>query len=376
MILNKELVNFKKDLDINKEYIVEMAGEIMRYPFLQDLIKKIFNVSISKTIIIDECTSVGAALYGFYLNNGNKLPTFPSFKKILAHNYHQVGCKLKYGNKSESFIFKDDLNEFTKINIKDIQLINRIELTYYYDKKTIKNFCKNPILCYYLIDLNKLKNDNPNLNQMSKLIIQHIYHNDIINIECLFIEEKNESGKINQIKQNCNYNNSISLIEGGLINNDNSKIKKYITDYIIKHSEKDQEYHNYSKERNVLSKLLYDLRDKNKDNNEKIKEIESYLKEISQLDNSNDSIKEKKRKLDELKKKIENKEIQKEEIEFAINKNIIIEEIKKSQEKKGLIKKKKLIFLNLLEKILLSCSKMMMKLKKLLKKKMKIYIIV
>ncbi len=69
-----------------------------------------------------------------------------------------IKLELKYGNKSESFTFKDDLNEFKKINVKDIQLINRIELTYYYDQKTIKNFYKNPILCNYLIDLNKLNN--------------------------------------------------------------------------------------------------------------------------------------------------------------------------------------------------------------------------
>ena len=90
-----------------------MTGEIMRYPFLQDLIKNIFKVSISKTIIIDEYTSDGTALYGFYLNNGNKLPIFPSFKKI---------------------------------NIKDIQLINRhIIMT----KKQLKNFVK--ILFYVII---------------------------------------------------------------------------------------------------------------------------------------------------------------------------------------------------------------------------------
>ena len=45
-----------------------MAGEIMRNPDFQNLSEEIFNIQISKTILIDECTSLGSALYGYYNN--------------------------------------------------------------------------------------------------------------------------------------------------------------------------------------------------------------------------------------------------------------------------------------------------------------------
>ena len=45
-----------------------MAGELMRTSILQEKTENIFNITLSKGILVDECISVGAALYGYYIN--------------------------------------------------------------------------------------------------------------------------------------------------------------------------------------------------------------------------------------------------------------------------------------------------------------------
>ena len=80
--IKNALNDFKQGISINNEFIIEMAGEIMRYPDFQNLSEEIFNIQISKSILIDECTSVGAALYGYY-NKNKTLSNFEYFKELI-----------------------------------------------------------------------------------------------------------------------------------------------------------------------------------------------------------------------------------------------------------------------------------------------------
>ena len=41
----------------------------MRTPILQNLIKKQYNLSIYKTILIEECTCVGSSLLDYFFRN-------------------------------------------------------------------------------------------------------------------------------------------------------------------------------------------------------------------------------------------------------------------------------------------------------------------
>ena len=66
-----------------------MAGEIMRNPDFQNLSEEIFNIQISKTILIDECTSVGAALYGYY-NKNKTLSNFEYFKELIVNEKRKI----------------------------------------------------------------------------------------------------------------------------------------------------------------------------------------------------------------------------------------------------------------------------------------------
>ena len=86
--IQKNFQNFIKDIseEIKKDIIVEMAGDLMRIPKLQTVIKNCFQnkKEISKTIIIDECYSIGASLYGYYKQN--HFFYHKNFKNIIPYN--------------------------------------------------------------------------------------------------------------------------------------------------------------------------------------------------------------------------------------------------------------------------------------------------
>ena len=50
-------------INLSNCFTIEMAGECMRTPYSQFLVKKIFNKEINKTVLIDECISKGCSIY-------------------------------------------------------------------------------------------------------------------------------------------------------------------------------------------------------------------------------------------------------------------------------------------------------------------------
>ena len=62
----KLLINVKmylNKINLTNLVTIEMAGECMKTPITQQLIKKIFNQDIAKTMNIDECISKGCFIY-------------------------------------------------------------------------------------------------------------------------------------------------------------------------------------------------------------------------------------------------------------------------------------------------------------------------
>ena len=64
-----------------------MAGELMRTPAMERIVKEILNMEMSKTILTDECISVGSALYGSLLKG-----CFPikNFRGIYHLNHYSI----------------------------------------------------------------------------------------------------------------------------------------------------------------------------------------------------------------------------------------------------------------------------------------------
>ena len=107
----KYLNSFKNDLKKKNKYpedlIIEIAGELMRTPILQQITEEVFNIKISKGILIDECTSVGTSLYGYYINN--KLP-ISTFKNIYDFNYYKINCFIP--EIQHKYIIKDSICDY------------------------------------------------------------------------------------------------------------------------------------------------------------------------------------------------------------------------------------------------------------------------
>ena len=73
----------------------------MRTPILQNLIKKQYNLTISKTILIDECTSVGSFLLDYFFRNKENFPIvklnhlFTNNKKDKYINFNSLSNRIK-----------------------------------------------------------------------------------------------------------------------------------------------------------------------------------------------------------------------------------------------------------------------------------------
>ena len=106
LIIKNFIIEFKKNTFENnilpKNLSVEISGELMRTPILQNLIKEIFNIEVSKTLLIDECLSVGSSIYGYYINK--KIP-INTFNKFYFFNNYQIFCFVEEIEKE--FLIKD-----------------------------------------------------------------------------------------------------------------------------------------------------------------------------------------------------------------------------------------------------------------------------
>ena len=150
---------------------------------------------------------------------------------------------------------------------------------YYYNQNNINYLSENNNLCNKIVDLKQLERDNPNFNQMSQLKISHYYNNDTIENTIVFVKNEGNNKKV----YSCNYKNSIKLEKGGIISEHNSFLNN-IKNIIESHSKKDEEFHTYSLERNTILQLLYNLKDKYKKDSEKIKNIQSWINEIENIE--------------------------------------------------------------------------------------------
>ena len=159
-IIEKGFIEFS--CEIYKEFFpenltIEMAGELMRTPIIQKIIESVWNeqIKISKGILIDECTSVGAALYGYFTNVG-VLP-MKHFKKIYEYNNYQIFAVINKDFRIKKCIRRCDCNEdLQSINI-NIENLNDINLRYYYDGNQIKYISHQILLFENKIHIDKNK---------------------------------------------------------------------------------------------------------------------------------------------------------------------------------------------------------------------------
>ena len=276
-IISDEIQTFKNDLsNILNEYendikYVEMYGNVMRTLILESLLKENYNLTLQKSIIIDECLSTGASIYGYYrINHKNNQSLFSHF--IEYNNYtilYSINDELK-----ENIVFeKGIINEYEKkINLPSN--VDIIKIKFFYDKDEINRIgldCINII--EYEINLKSQENKN-NID----LIIN-------INLNEPKIHINNQLVDI-----------SINKIDGFLnYKNDKEKIINDMKNYLKENDVFENDYFDYSNERNELSQKIYNIMIDSKKQNLEIdeKQLKNDLKFLHEHEQDKNIRKEK-----------------------------------------------------------------------------------
>ena len=148
---------------------IEMAGQLLRIPIIQKIIKETVKMPISKTIAMDECHSLGSLLYGIFISRKKKfeeLETVDSYNNYTISveinkiiNRHFIWDIIPYKNailvtkkKKENDIDKSlKIKTFySKYNFKDFDWGDNYDIYYYSFKKIFEN--KKVLFIDYKID--------------------------------------------------------------------------------------------------------------------------------------------------------------------------------------------------------------------------------
>ena len=297
-LFKDELINFcdriKKnypDLDLTN---VEMAGELMRTPILEQTIKEITKIEMSKTILTDECLSVGCSLYGSLLKG-----CFPikNFKGIYHLNHYTILNSVNNG-KIEEFISNHyQIPEFKSFTFDKKALNNKINITFFHNKDEISEYLytdektNNVLLISYDIVVSEILKKYQNINQLKiTYLIDNLGEVHINKIESVI--NKDNSVKINLDKS------IIRIVKRGLYLSQNEKNKKiaeltYSENQLFK---QDQDFLDFCDKKNNLESTYYNIKNliqnKNLTNNDcDGKNIMTCLQEVeNQLNDSYNKI--------------------------------------------------------------------------------------
>ena len=248
---------------------VEMAGELMRTPSLEKIIKEILNMEMSKTILTDESISVGCALYGSLLQACFPIKNFQGI-------YHLNHYSILYSVNDESIKeFIDDhhqIPEFKSLSFGE-EYFNRntINITFYHKKEEIEKYvqCKDSdgLLISYEINTDEiLKNNGGTKNVKIIILIDNIGEIHINRLESINDKEKDKNKSIIKINS---FKNLIKVTKRGLYQSKNEQ-EKNISQYTNKEKElfnKDIEFINFSYRKNSLESKLYNIKNKIQENN-------------------------------------------------------------------------------------------------------------
>ena len=269
------------DIDITN---VEMAGELMRTPILEQAIKKITKIEMSKTILTDECLAVGCSLYASLLKG-----CFPieNFKGIYHLNHYSILSSIDNG-KIEEFISNHHQIPDFKSFIFDKKALNKnkVNITFYHKKDEIKDYyytdekSDNILLVSYDIIISEILKKYLNVNQLKiSFLIDNIGNVHINKIESII--NKDDSIKINLDKD------IVRIVKRGLYLSQKEK-NQIIGEFTSNENQlfkKDQDFLNFCDQKNKLESNYYNVKNmiqnKNLSNNKyNGKNLSTCLQEI------------------------------------------------------------------------------------------------
>ena len=261
-LFKQELINFIQRNKKNYPHIditnVEMAGELLRTPVLERTVNDICKINLSKTILTDECLSVGCSLYGALLKG-----TFPikNFKGIYHLNHYSINSSINNGPIEEFISNHYQIPEFKSFTFDKNLLQNNINIAFYHLKNEINNYSyseskdDNVLLVAYDIIGSEILKTYQNINQLKvTFLIDNIGEVHINKLESII--SKDNSAKINLDK------NIIKIVRRGLYLSQSQKNKiiaelNYTEQNLFK---MDQEYIDFSAKKNNLESQFYNVK--------------------------------------------------------------------------------------------------------------------
>ena len=300
-IIKEKLDMFRNELILfcqrnNKNYPgiiltnVEMAGELMRTPAMEKIVKEILNMEMSKTILTDECISVGSALYGSLLKG-----CFPikNFRGIYHLNHYSILYSINNGEQKEFIDDHYQIPEFKSLSFGEEYFNgnnNKINISFYHKKEEIQNYVnsKDGLLISYDISCEEILKANNGLKNLKIVfLIDNIGEVHIKSLES--IKEKNKPIIINFTR------NLIKVVKRELYLSQ-PQIEKNINLFTENENnlfKKDEEFISFSFKKNSLESKLYNIKGKiqNDSNFNTIqyngKDVVSCLQEIEDKLNEN-----------------------------------------------------------------------------------------
>ena len=280
----KKMINYAKS---NKIVIdcVEIAGELMRTPILQKLIED-NKLKISKSLLIDEASSVGAGILGTYILG--KLP-IANFKKFYNYNYYIIDYEIIQNNISieKKNLLNIGLIEYNEVKIKiqkdfikeEFPLFIKLFYNDSDDNNDVKLCTQNLILVEYEINLFKIVDNLINkIKEKCEIYFQLKIDNDQKLTDGIIIcNGEKYNNNINIINENCLYK----------FEEEEKSLKKKIVINHLRHKSFDAYYHDFINKKNQISKYLYNV----KTRIEKIPELKEELNEIKNIDKEIHNIK-------------------------------------------------------------------------------------
>ena len=264
-----------KKININNLHSVEMVGDTLRTPILNEIIKNVFKRDLSKTLVPDECIARGCALFSM-MNS----PYF-AIKNFSFQNYNryliqmECPCLNQYGK--EAFMYLNIFFEGENIPSSKTITLNKLQLPFrniiqvkffYFLNEPDLAFLPNKIINSYNIYLPTEKQTNWNLNLIYNLDI-----NCIPQLVKAYISEQ-------YIDQNNNMNQNPNIIKDQ-IKEVQTQVKFELTEinfgtpntilneYINREKEQennDKIYHESIGYKNSLEQYIYDTRNKIEEN--------------------------------------------------------------------------------------------------------------
>ena len=270
--LNK-IIQYSKDKNIIIDN-VEISGELMKTPIFQKLIEE-KNLVISKSLFIDECCSVGAALLGNYINEQLPIENFQYFYNYNYFNIEYEITQIKYSMKKKIFLEIGSIKEKEKnivLSGKNAICGSPIHIKFYYcsnNNNDIKLYTENLLLKHYVINLF----DVFKLNKIQKksFIVFKIRFDDaqLIYDEQLVYNDKKLFA-------------NIEVISGTIYKtyNEEIKFKKNIYDTLKQHKNYDLEYDLFVNKKTGISNFISDIKSKI----EKVKNLYGERKKLQDLE--------------------------------------------------------------------------------------------